>query len=122
MQSLSNEGQAVSGGNRHLNDYSSLANVYSGDRRGNMMSNLKMNEQDGEPSESVYDEFAEIQFEVDWVQKIWDITGHLWYHEESQAFVQPVSRNDLGDYFDYYLSIIEYPMDLETMKSKIKAG
>lgn len=86
------------------------------------MSNLKMNEQDGEPSESVYDEFAEIQFEVEWVQKIWDITGHLWYHEESQAFVQPVSRNDLGDYFDYYLSIIEYPMDLETMKSKIKAG
>jgi hypothetical protein len=33
--------------------------------------------------ESEYDEFADFKFEIDWVQKIWDITGHLWYHEES---------------------------------------
>lgn len=71
--------------------------------------------------ESVYDEFADFVF-TGWLQKIWDITGHLWYHEESQAFLEPVSRDDLGNYFDYYLSIIDYPMDLTTIKEKIKAG
>jgi hypothetical protein len=72
--------------------------------------------------ESVWDEFAEFQFEVDWVQKIWDVTGHLWYHEESQAFLEPVKRSDLGQYFDYYLRIIDYPIDLTTIKEKIKEG
>lgn len=76
-----------------------------------------MNEDD----ESIYDEFAEITFNVDWVQKIWDITGHLWYHEESEAFVVPVTRESLGDIYDYYMSIIDYPMDLETIKEKIKS-
>ena len=75
-----------------------------------------------EDNESVYDEFAEFQFETDWVQKIWDITGHLWYHEESMAFLEPVKRDDLGDFFDYYLSIIDYPMDLTSIKDKIKHG
>jgi Bromodomain len=71
--------------------------------------------------ESIYDEFAEYVFEG-WVQKIWDVTGHLWYHEESLAFLEPVTREVLGDYIDYYLSVIDYPMDLTTIKEKIKAG
>ncbi len=33
--------------------------------------------------ESVYDEFAEISFPIDWVQKMWLVTGEVWYHEES---------------------------------------
>jgi len=70
--------------------------------------------------ESVYDEFAEFTFEVDWVQTIWDITGHLWYHEESLAFLEPVKRSDLGQHYDYYLSIIDYPIDLTTIKERIK--
>ena len=100
-------------------DYSSatgqnqmISNVLSGNSR-------MMLEED---NESVYDEFAEFQFETDWVQKIWDITGHLWYHEESMAFLEPVKRDDLGDFFDYYLSIIDYPMDLTSIKDKIKHG
>ena len=44
--------------------------------------NNNLNEGQGE-EESVYDEFAEIKFDVDYLKKIWDITGHLWYHEES---------------------------------------
>lgn len=74
----------------------------------------------GQDDESVYDEFAEITFHEQWMQKIWDITGHLWYHEESQAFLEPVKRQDLGDFFDYYISVIEYPMDLTTLKEKVK--
>ena len=100
-------------------DYSSatgqnqmISNVLSGNSR-------MMLEED---NESVYDEFAEFQFETDWVQKICDITGHLWYHEESMAFLEPVKRDDLGDFFDYYLSIIDYPMDLTSIKDKIKHG
>jgi hypothetical protein len=45
---------------------------------------------------SIYDEFAEISFPIEWVQKLWDVTGHLWYHEESQAFLNPVRPEDLG--------------------------
>jgi hypothetical protein len=51
---------------------------------------------------------------------MWLVTGEVWYHEESQAFLEPVSRDDLGEYFDYYLSIIKYPIDLTTIKEKIK--
>jgi len=36
------------------------------------------------------------------------------------AFLEPVKRDDLGDYFDYYISVIDYPMDLTTIKEKIK--
>lgn len=43
---------------------------------------LNMNDQQDD-DESIYDEFAEISFEVEWLQKIWDITGHLWYNLES---------------------------------------
>jgi hypothetical protein len=43
-----------------------------------------------------YDEFAEINFPVDWVQKIWFVTGEVWYHEESLAFLRPVTIDDLG--------------------------
>ena len=50
------------------------------------------------------------------------MTGHLWYHEESQAFLEPVKQSDLGQYFDYYLRIIDYPIDLTTIKEKIKEG
>jgi len=38
-------------------------------------------------NESIYDEFAEIKFEVEWMQKAWEILGTLWYHEESAAFL-----------------------------------
>lgn len=72
--------------------------------------------------ESIYDEFAEFTFTVDWTQKIWDITGHMWYHEESQAFALPVTQEILGEDFDYYMSVIDYPMDLTTIKEKIKEG
>ena len=74
-----------------------------------------------EDNESVYDEFADIKFDKEWMQKIWDITGHLWYHEESQAFLEPVRPEDLGEYFDYYLSVIDYPIDLTTIKERIKS-
>ena len=50
----------------------------------------------GDDNASVYDEFAEISFQTEWVQKLWDITGHIWYHEESQAFLYPVTPEDLG--------------------------
>ena len=79
-----------------------------------------MNGEGQDDEESIYDEFAEITFPVDWVQKMWLVTGEVWYHEESQAFLEPVSRDDLGEYFDYYLSIIKYPIDLTTIKEKIK--
>lgn len=49
-----------------------------------------------EEQSRTYDEFAEIQFQTEWVQKLWDVTGHLWYHEESQAFLYPVTAEDLG--------------------------
>ena len=71
-----------------------------------------------------YDEFAEISFQSEWVQKLWDVTGHIWYHEEAADFLEPVSKEVLGgqEYFDLYLSMIDYPMDLTTIKEKIKAG
>ena len=51
-------------------------------------------------NESIYDEFAEIKFhDEEWRQKAWDVLGLLWYHEESAAFLEPVSENDLGPYF-----------------------
>ena len=76
----------------------------------------------GDENASVYDEFAEISFQTEWVQKLWDITGHVWYHEESQAFLYPVTPEDLGgkQAFNYYLCNIIYPMDLTTIKEKVK--
>ncbi len=75
-------------------------------------------------SESVYDEFAEITFQEPWVQSIWDITGHLWYHEESAAFVEPVANSFGNNKRGYreYLAMIDYPIDLYTIKEKVKAG
>ena len=72
--------------------------------------------------ESIYDEFAEIKFDVEWIQSAWDVLGLLWYHEESAAFLEPVSEKDLGSYFVQYIRTIEYPMDLGTMKENMKAG
>ena len=72
-----------------------------------------------------YDEFAEISFQVDWVQKIWDITGHLWYHEEAADFLEPITFQTFGDdakLYNQYMSMIEYPIDLFTIKENIKAG
>lgn len=88
------------------------------------MRNDDFNQNEGEQDdESIYDEFADFTFNVDWVQKIWDITGHLWYHEESLAFLEPVKKSDLGDkVYRYYLSVIAYPMDLTTIKERIKQG
>ena len=75
----------------------------------------------GNDDESIYDEFAEINFhDTPWMQSIWDITGHLWYHEESAAFLNPVSIEDLGEYYQDYLDTIDYPTDLTTIKEKIK--
>ena len=51
---------------------------------------------------------------------MWEITGHLWYHEESAAFLEPVNQNDLGDFYNFYMSIIDYPVDLTTIKTKIR--
>ena len=80
-----------------------------------------MQEEDQNDNESVYDEFAEIKFtDEEWRQKAWDVLGLLWYHEESQAFLEPVSENDLGPYYAQYLRVIEYPMDFGTMKEKFK--
>ena len=71
-----------------------------------------------------YDEFAEISFQEGWMQKIWDITGHLWYHEESLAFLDPITIETFGDENQYnqYLSMVDYPIDLFTIKENIKAG
>lgn len=33
-----------------------------------------------------------------------------------------MKKEDLGDYFEYYLSIIDYPIDLTTIKERIKDG
>lgn len=66
--------------------------------------------------ESIYDEFAEITFDIEWMQKAWEVLGLLWYHEESAAFLQPVTEEDLGSYFEEYLRVIQYPMDLSTIK------
>ena len=78
--------------------------------------------QDEEGSHT-YDEFAEIVFKIDWMQKIWDITGHLWYHEESQAFLDPITFDTFGDdeLYRQYISMVEYPIDLFTIKENIKA-
>jgi hypothetical protein len=73
--------------------------------------------------ESEYDEFAEISFPVPWKQQIWQITGELWYHVDSAAFLEPVTRLVLGGSevtYRYYLNTIDYPMDLTTIKEKIK--
>lgn len=69
--------------------------------------------------ESEYDEFAEIKFDIDWMQKAWLILGTLWYHEEAGAFLRPVLEEDLGEFFEQYLRIIIYPMDFGTMKAKM---
>ena len=37
--------------------------------------------------ESIYDEFAEVTFDIDWMQKAWLILGVLWYHEEAAAYL-----------------------------------
>lgn len=65
--------------------------------------------QDEDDGSYEYDEFAEISFQVDWMQKIWDITGHLWYHEESAAFLDPITIDTFGDtnLYRQYMSIIE---------------
>ena len=80
--------------------------------------------QEEEDDSYEYDEFAEISFQVDWVQKIWDITGHLWYHEESQAFLDPITFETFGDQKIYndYMNMIQSPIDLFTIKENIKAG
>lgn len=72
-----------------------------------------------EDDESEYDEFAEIKFDQDWMQKAWEILGTLWYHHESGGFLQPVSEDDLGEYYEEYMRIIPYAMDFGTMKAKM---
>ena len=69
--------------------------------------------------ESVYDEFAEVTFDIEWLQKAWLILGELWYHEEAGAFLYPLSEGDLGRvlYLDY-MQQIETPMDFTTIKQK----
>jgi hypothetical protein len=46
--------------------------------------------------ESIYDPFAEIKYDIPWMQKAWDVLGTLWYHEEAGAFLEPVTEDDLG--------------------------
>ena len=88
-----------------------------------MQEDWQQYDEKNDDEESVYDEFAEITFRhTPWLQKCWDITGHLWYHEEATDFLEPVTRKVLGRLFDQYLRTIEYPMDLTTIKEKIKRG
>ncbi len=91
---------------------------------GNKDQSEDMEMQDEDEGSHTYDEFAEITFNIDWMQKIWDITGHLWYHEESMAFVDPITIDTFeGDeeLYRQYMSIIEYAIDLFTIKENIKA-
>lgn len=69
--------------------------------------------------QSEYDEFAEIKFDIEWMQKAWLILGTLWYHEEAGAFLRPVLEEELGDFYDNYIRTIIYPMDFGTMKAKM---
>ena len=83
--------------------------------RGNIFFDMPMNNGD----ESEYDEFAEIKFDIDWMQNSWLILGTLWYHEEAGAFLRPVLEEELGDLYDSYIRTIRYPMDFGTMKCKM---
>ena len=53
------------------------------------------------------------------MQAAWEIWGTLWYHEEAGAFLQPVSEDDLGSFYEEYMRTIDYPMDFGTMKLKM---
>ncbi len=91
-----------------------LMNSFSNSNANNMFNMPMLND-----DESEYDEFAEIKFDVDWMQNAWLILGTLWYHEESGAFERPVLEEELGEFYNHYLDTIIYPMDFGTMKAKM---
>jgi hypothetical protein len=88
--------KALSNNARNQNDFEESKNLDT-----NMISRAGEEDQEMGDDDRTYDEFAAISFQVEWVQKIWDVTGHLYYHEESMAFLEPVTPEDLGGMYAY---------------------
>lgn len=74
-----------------------------------------------EDDESVYDIFAEVKFEEPTMQKCWLILGQIHYHFEATDFLEPITAETIGqETYDYYTSVIETPMDISTVMSRMQ--
>ena len=56
-----------------------------------------MSQHEDEDEESIYDQFAEIKFDNQIMQKCWLVLGEIFYHHEcSEDFLQPITAETLG--------------------------
>lgn len=81
-------------------------------------------DQENQPlSETEYDPFAAIKFNIPVVQNCWLILGDLYYHYEATDFLEPVSGHTIGeDIFEEYCEMIKNPMDIGTVMRKMQAN
>jgi hypothetical protein len=76
-----------------------------------------------EEAESVYDQFAEIKFDNEIMQKCWLTLGELFYHYEATDFLDPITEERFGkDIYEDYCSVINDPMDISTVIERMKSN
>lgn len=71
------------------------------------------------------DDFPDYTFPIEWQQNCWLILYHLYFHEDSWAFLQDISEEAMGSQmFEDYLRTIEpnLPMNFMVVKKKMTAG
>ena len=61
----------------------------------------------------------EINLELPFNEILLDIVNKLWNHPVSEPFTYELNEETLGDLYQQYMSIIETPIDLETIRNKI---
>lgn len=73
-------------------------------------------------NESIYDQFAEIKFENQIIQKCWLVLGQIFYSFDVTDFLQPVTEELYGkEWYEEYCSVILTPMDISTMIERMKS-
>lgn len=74
-------------------------------------------------NESIYDQFAEIKFENQIIQKCWLVLGQIFYSFDVTDFLQPVTEELYGkEWYEEYCSVILTPMDISTMIERMKSN
>jgi len=71
------------------------------------------------------DDFPDYTFPIEWQQNCWLILYHLYFHEDSWAFLQDISEEAMGSQmFEDYIRTIEpnLPMNFIVVKKKMIKG
>ena len=59
---------------------------------------------------------------MDWKDCCLKVLDRIEEYDESEDFKKPVTKEDLGEFWEDYRSIITYPIDLTSIRAKIYDG